>query len=107
MGLASPSRATHSHTEKRSSSNKDTSAVCPHKSFENMDLFEQFDGTPFAIWPGRAFSKEAKMLNRILSLTATLALTASVAFAGTADRKNLQVFNDISKSVNRYPHFTI
>jgi hyperosmotically inducible protein len=38
-------------------------------------------------------------------VAATLAATA--AFAGTVDRKDLQVFNDISKSVNRYSYFTI
>ena len=36
-----------------------------------------------------------------------MALSASVALADTADRKDLQVFNDVAKSVNRYVHFTI
>ena len=47
------------------------------------------------------------MVKKIGIMSAILALTASVAFAGTTDRKNLQVFNDVSKSVNRYAHFTI
>jgi hyperosmotically inducible protein len=40
-------------------------------------------------------------------LPATLALSASLALASTADRKDLQLFKDVAKSVNRYSHFTI
>ena len=41
-------------------------------------------------------------------LPASLALTASLALASApADRKDLQLFNDVAKSVNRYTHFTI
>jgi osmotically-inducible protein OsmY len=47
------------------------------------------------------------MFNRICLLTASLALSASVALGATTDRKNLQVFDDVAKSVNRYAHFTI
>jgi hyperosmotically inducible protein len=38
---------------------------------------------------------------------AILALSASLALAGPADRKDLQLFKDVAKSVNRYTHFTI
>jgi len=43
----------------------------------------------------------------MLALMAGFALSATVAFADTGDRKDLQVFNDISKTVNRYAHFTV
>ena len=47
------------------------------------------------------------MLNRICLLTASLALAANVTLGATTDRKDLQVFDDVAKSVNRYAHFTI
>ena len=47
------------------------------------------------------------MGKKIGMLSAVLTLTASVAFGATTDRKDLQVFNDVAKSVNRYVHFTI
>jgi hyperosmotically inducible periplasmic protein len=47
------------------------------------------------------------MATKICMLSAGLALTATIAFGATTDRKNLQVFNDVAKSVNRYAHFTI
>jgi hyperosmotically inducible protein len=47
------------------------------------------------------------MFKRISFFTASAMLTASMALAGTADRKDLQVFNDVASSINRYPHFTI
>src|SRR3954464_14707062 len=49
------------------------------------------------------------MLKKLLGLTGALALTANVALAATAqsDRKNLQVFHDISNTVTHYTHFTI
>lgn len=47
------------------------------------------------------------MFTKIFSFTAAAMLVAGVALAGTPDRKDLQVFNDVAKSVNRYAHFTI
>ena len=47
------------------------------------------------------------MLERILMLSASLMLASTVASGATAERKDLQVFNDVAKSVNRYAHFTI
>ena len=47
------------------------------------------------------------MVKKMGLMSAILALTVSVAFGATTDRKNLQVFNDVAKSVNRYAHFTI
>src|SRR5580765_2096638 len=51
------------------------------------------------------------MTKRLLLLMAGLALSAATtATAATADegsRKDLQVFNDISKAVTRYLHFTV
>ena len=47
------------------------------------------------------------MLKRTLMVSASLMLASTVAFGATAERKDLQVFNDVAKSVNRYVHFTI
>jgi hyperosmotically inducible protein len=47
------------------------------------------------------------MLRRLTLLIVSFALTASVASAAVGERKDLQVFNDIAKAVNRYSHFTI
>ena len=48
------------------------------------------------------------MTKNLLTLVAGFALMASVAAADTgAGRKDLQVFNDISKAVTRYAQFTI
>ena len=47
------------------------------------------------------------MGKKIGMLSAVLTLTATVAAGATTDRKNLQVFNDVAKSVNRYVHFSI
>jgi hypothetical protein len=53
------------------------------------------------------FAKEGTMFKKIFFFGVAAALSASVALADTADRKDLQVFNDVAKSVNRYMHFTI
>ena len=45
-------------------------------------------------------------MKKLLTLVAGFALTAAVAAADTG-RKDLQVFNDISKAVMRYSQFTI
>jgi hyperosmotically inducible periplasmic protein len=48
------------------------------------------------------------MMRKLLTLVAGFALTATVAAADTGEgRKDLQVFNDISKAVTRYTQFTI
>jgi len=47
------------------------------------------------------------MTKRVLAFMAGFALLATAAFADTGDRKDLQVFNDISKTVQRYTHFTV
>jgi hyperosmotically inducible protein len=54
-----------------------------------------------------AIAREDKMFKRILLFSAGLTLAASLASADTGERKDLQVFNDVAKSVNRYAHFTI
>jgi osmotically-inducible protein OsmY len=38
---------------------------------------------------------------------ALVTLSTSVTIADTGDKKDLQVFNDISKTVQRYSHFTV
>jgi hyperosmotically inducible protein len=52
------------------------------------------------------------MTKRLLVLMAGVALSAwaasaTAATADTGNRKDLQVFNDISKAVTRYAHFTV
>ena len=50
------------------------------------------------------------MTQRVLTFMAGFALatlSTSVARADIGDRKDLQVFNDISKTVMRYTHFTV
>ena len=48
------------------------------------------------------------MMKKLLMLAAGFALTATVAAADTGEgRKDLQVFNDISKAVTRYSQFSI
>ncbi|HXD75266.1 MAG TPA: BON domain-containing protein [Vicinamibacterales bacterium] len=47
------------------------------------------------------------MTKRLLTFVAGFALLATAALADTGDRKDLQVFNDISKTVQRYAHFTV
>src|ERR1051326_7879554 len=53
------------------------------------------------------------MTKRVLALMAGFAvlmisaMSATIASADTGERKDLQVFNDISKSLTRYTHFTV
>ena len=48
------------------------------------------------------------MTKRALTFMAGFAVALSTAaFADTGDRKDLQVYNDISTAVNRYVHFTV
>ena len=47
------------------------------------------------------------MLKKLFGASVAVLLAANIATASTDDRKNLQVFNDVSKSVNRYPQFSI
>ena len=47
------------------------------------------------------------MLKKLLLVGAGLALSAQVAIAAPAERKDLQVFKDVANAVNRYVHFTI
>jgi len=47
------------------------------------------------------------MFSKVLLMSAGLLLSVAVVRADTADRKDLQVFNDVARSVNRYSHFTI
>src|SRR3954470_20229275 len=47
-------------------------------------------------------------MKKLMTLLAAFALTATAAAADTGEgRKDLQVFNDISKAVTRYAQFTI
>ena len=47
------------------------------------------------------------MFKTIWLLGVGLLLSANVAMGATGDRKDQQLFNDISRSVNRYVHFSI
>jgi osmotically-inducible protein OsmY len=52
-------------------------------------------------------TKEGAMLRRVWVMAGAAVLVASAALASTPDRKDLQVFNDISAAVNGYTQFTI
>lgn len=47
------------------------------------------------------------MLGTISMLATAVALSASLATAAPGERKDLQVFNDVAKSVNGYTRFTV
>ena len=47
------------------------------------------------------------MVKKLCMLAAALVMSANVALASTEERKDLQVFNDVAKAVNRYAQFTI
>jgi hyperosmotically inducible protein len=48
------------------------------------------------------------MFRKLAGMVGAIALTATVAFAGSIEpRKDLQIFNDVAKSVDRYTQFTI
>jgi len=47
------------------------------------------------------------MLKKFFVASVALLLATNVAAASADDRKNLQIFNDVSKSVNRYAQFSI
>ena len=46
------------------------------------------------------------MLKKIFMVAGSLALSANIALAATAERKDLQVANDVEKAVTRYAYFT-
>src|SRR5215831_10300790 len=53
-------------------------------------------------------ASEGNMVRKLMTLVAGFALMATAAAADTGEgRKDLQVFNDISKAVTRYAQFTI
>ena len=47
------------------------------------------------------------MYRKLVLLSAAVLMMAGVALADVGERKDLQVFNDVSKTVNRYSQFTI
>lgn len=47
------------------------------------------------------------MFKKLAVFGAALAFSTSVAASSAPEKKDLQVFNDVAKSVNRYVHFTI
>ena len=47
------------------------------------------------------------MIRRLILLSAAVVMMGGVAAADVGERKDLQVFNDISRTVNRYTQFTI
>ena len=47
------------------------------------------------------------MLRKLVPFAAGILMFGSVAFADTAERKDLQVFNDVARAVNQYTQFTI
>src|SRR5205814_9153800 len=53
------------------------------------------------------FDGEVAMTRKLIPLALGILMIASVALADTGERKDLQVFNDVSKAVTRYTKFTI
>lgn len=47
------------------------------------------------------------MLRKLLLLSAAVVLMGGALFADSGERKDLQVFNDVSRTVNRYTQFTV
>jgi hyperosmotically inducible protein len=47
------------------------------------------------------------MFRNLSCVLAAVVMTSGVAFADTGERKDLQVFNDVAATVNRYTQFTI
>jgi hyperosmotically inducible protein len=47
------------------------------------------------------------MVKKLATAALVLALTTGTAFAGQVERKDRQIYNDISKQVNRYTRFTV
>jgi hyperosmotically inducible protein len=56
---------------------------------------------------GFSVHAEVAMLRKIIPFALGIFIIGSVAFADTGERKDLQVFNDVSKAVNHYTQFTI
>jgi ABC-type ATPase involved in cell division len=50
---------------------------------------------------------EGHMLRKLLLLSAAVVLMGGALFADSGERKDLQVFNDVSRTVNRYTQFTV
>jgi hyperosmotically inducible protein len=47
------------------------------------------------------------MKHVIAAVTMAVALSATAALASMGDKKDLQLFNDVARAVNRYPLFTV
>src|SRR6185295_17933050 len=52
-------------------------------------------------------NRRCQMFRKVSALVVGAMLMGGVALAAEGDRKDLQVFNDIQKTVNRYVYFTI
>ena len=50
---------------------------------------------------------EVNMFTKLSVFALGFVLVSGAAFADVAERKDLQVFNDVAKVVNRYVHFTV
>ena len=102
-----------SQSSKQDVFDKDTNPLARSRSDDWRQCFEIHRFPSGVNWHSdcettcSANAREGTMFKRIGLVVAGLALSASVAGAGSVDRKNLQVFNDVAKSVNRYVHFTI
>jgi hyperosmotically inducible protein len=91
---------------------KGQQTICRRRSLFSGPFCHYSYGTSLAN-ASAATCKEVGMLRKVAAslivIPAGLLLTASLALASTdsADRKDLQLFKDVAKSVNRYTHFTI
>jgi osmotically-inducible protein OsmY len=74
-----------------------------------MRISPVFAGIGFASRSHQEFVmyEEVVMLRKLIPFALGILLIGSVAIADTGERKDLQVFNDVSKAVTHYTQFTI
>jgi osmotically-inducible protein OsmY len=74
-----------------------------------MRISPVFAGIGFASRSHQEFVmyEEVVMLRKLILFALGILLIGSVAIADTGERKDLQVFNDVSKAVTHYTQFTI
>src|SRR6266849_9040231 len=77
--------------------------------FKTLPFVGPVVGTSFALPHRRceANSMRCNMARKLLPLVIVLSVWSGTAQAFAAERKDLQIANDVSKAVNRYPNFTI
>src|SRR5439155_8980859 len=81
----------------------------PHKLLKISQIIHKASGTGFALQIVRTYPElwRCHMLKKLSLMTLGLVMMGGVVFADTGERKNLQVFDDIATTVNRYTQLTI